>query len=219
MKIFVAALTIIAGTAVAQEQANERSECLSIPGCNSAQSCKDNLPKIEACIVHLQSINELCKTADYGVVCWRNRALSRQSALNTLNYHLPKYPEYIAYYEKVEQERAEEQARKDAIRKAEEEKREAERNVWLAQEEKRRAKEAAARAEASRKEKQRLASCIKISPYVGMPESMLLNHCNRPRWVGSTDYGSVKFTHYRLYDSGNASVTVRNGVVAIVSYH
>ncbi len=219
MKAFAVALTLIAGSALAQDQPKENWDCISmfdqkILGCDSAQSCKDNLPRIEACIVHLQSINEFCKTAEQVGVCYRGGRY-RQAALTKLNDRLPKYPEYIAYYEKAEQEKAEEQARKDAVLKAEEEKREAARKVWQAQEDKRLAKEAVAQAEAARKEKQRLATCTKIDPYVGMSESTLLNLCNRARWEASSDYGTVKYTHYR---TGYARVMVRNGVVAVVSY-
>jgi hypothetical protein len=57
--------------------------------------------------------------------------------------------------------------------------------------------------------------CNPGDPYVGMSESSLNNLCKQTRWEGSTDYGSVKYTHYR---TGYARVTVRNGVVAIVSY-
>ena len=57
--------------------------------------------------------------------------------------------------------------------------------------------------------------CNPGDPYVGMSESSLRNLCKQARWEGSTDYGSVKYTHYR---TGYARVTVKNGVVAIVSY-
>ena len=219
-KTLIVALMMVAGIAQAQQdQPKENWDCLSmfdqkILGCDSAQSCKDNLPRIEACIVHLQSINEFCKTSEQVGVCYRGGRY-RQAALTKLTDRLPKYPEYIAYYEKAEQERAEEQARKDAIFKVEGEKREAARKVWQVQEDKRLAKEAADRTESNRKEKQRLATCNPGSPYVGMSESSLQNLCKQAYWTNTDDYGSVV---YRWYKTGYARVMVKNGVVAAISY-
>ena len=235
---------VIAGFTSEKGQPTEDWDCYTmfdrkILGCDSSQSCRENKPKIEACIIHLQSVNEFCKTSDQVGVCYRD-GMSRQSQLIKLNDRLPKYPEYIAYYEGVEAEKAAKDAvlaerrrvenekyeadrkiekAKDAVlaerRRVENEKYEADRKIEKAKEQAAAKKADIAQAAWAAKEKKRLASCNPGDPYVGMSESSLNNLCKLARWEGSTDYGSVKYTHYR---TGYASVTVRNGVVAVVSY-
>ena len=223
-KTLIVALMMVAGISHAQQdQPKEDFECLTmfdrkILGCNSSQSCKESKPKIEACIVHLEEINEFCKTSEASGqprlgLCYSDRYRNKQ--LKEFKYHLPKYPEYITYYEGVEAEKAIKDAELAEKHRIENEKFQAMLNAEQAKEKAAAKRAAAVRAEANRKEKARLASCNPGDPYVGMSERSLNNLCKQARWEGSTDYGSVKYTHYR---TGYARVTVRNGVVAIVSY-
>jgi hypothetical protein len=231
-KALIVALMMVAGIAQASDvkqvivgftsekgQPTEDWDCYTIfdrkiLGCDSSQSCKETKPKIEACIIHLQSVTEFCKTSDQVGVCYRGGKY-RQSQLIKLNDRLPKYPEYIAYYEGVEAEKAVKDAAIAEKQRIENEKYEAQRKIEQAKEQAVAKKAEAAQAVWAAKEKQRLASCNPGDPYVGMSERSLNNLCKQTRWEGSTDYGSVKYTHYR---TGYARVTVRNGVVAIVSY-
>ena len=219
-KTLIVALMMVAGIAQAQQdQPKENWECLSkfdqkILGCDSSASCKEEQPKIEACIVHLEEINQFCKTAQPAGVCY-NGGRYRQSQLVKLRDRLVKYPEYITYYEGVEAEKAAKDAVLAERRRIENEKYEAERKIEEAKEKAAAKKAANAQAAWAAKEKQRLATCNPGDPYVGMSESSLRNLCKQAHWTNTDDYGSVV---YRWYKTGYARVMVKNGVVAAISY-